>query len=217
MVASLLHLDRHSVKALRITDAYSLHRVVYSLYQDVRDAKQKQGSVSSGILYADQGGDVRGRKILMLANRQPMGMVDGQYGVVQSKPVPDHFLEHDWYRFKVIVNPTRRDSASRKLLAVRGHDNIAQWFIERASKSWGFEVSRHQVEVGKIEVLRFKGKQQRNITIGQAHVQGLLRITDKEQFASSFTHGIGRARAYGCGLLQIVPAIDNPSDHPIAG
>lgn len=212
MIASVLHLDRPAVKALRITDAYSLHRIVYSLYEDVRDTEQKQASTASGILYADQGGDIRGRKILMLANRTPMAAVEGLHGEVLSKPIPDNFLDYDHYRFKVIVNPTRRDSATRKLVAVRGREAVAQWFSERASNSWGFEVSPQQLQVDKIEVLQFKDKQQRNVTIGQAHVQGLMRITDKPQFGNSFTQGIGRARAYGCGLLQIVPVIENPFD-----
>ncbi|SFB96933.1 CRISPR system Cascade subunit CasE [Marinospirillum celere] len=210
MVASALHLDRAAVKALRITDAYSLHRVVYSLYEDDRTAQQKQTSTPSGILYADQGGDYRGRKILMLANREPMEKVNGQHGEVHSKLIPESFLEHEQYRFKVIVNPTRRDSASRKLVAVRGREEVGQWFTERATTSWGFEVASQHLQVDKIEVLQFKDKQQRPITIGQAHVQGLLHITDKKQFTSSFTQGIGRARAFGCGLLQIVPLIDNP-------
>lgn len=210
MIASVLQLDRKSVKVLGITDAYSLHRVVYSLYEDVRDAQQKQSSMASGILYADQGGDVRGRKILMLANREPMAAVDGRHGVVQSRPIPGDFLSHERYRFKVVVNPTRRGSASRKLVAVRGRDDVAQWFTERAANSWGFAVSSEHLQVDKIDVLQFKDKQQRQVTIGQAHVQGLLHITDKDQFARSFSQGIGRARAYGCGLLQIVPVMDNP-------
>lgn len=212
MIASVLHLDRRAVKALRITDAYSLHRVVYSLYEDVRNLEQKQTSLTSGILYADQGGDVRGRKILMLANREPMDAVEGQHGEVLSKPIPSDFLDYDQYRFKVIVNPTRRDSASRKLVAVRGREEITQWFAERSINSWGFEVSPMQLQVDRIDVLQFKDKQKRNITIGQTHVQGLLRITDKAQFSKSFRQGIGRARAYGCGLLQIVPIIENPFD-----
>jgi len=210
MIASVLHLDRQAVKALRVTDAYSLHRVVYSLYDDIRDPESKQASESSGILYADQGGDYKGRKILMLANRQPMVTVDGQHGLVQSKPIPDNFLEHSHYRFKVIVNPTRRDSASRKLLPVRGREAVAQWFAERAMASWGFSVATEHLQVDKIEIQQFKDKQQRQVTIAQAHVQGLLHITDHAQFKHSFTQGIGRARAYGCGLLQIVPVIDNP-------
>lgn len=210
MIASVLHLNRRAVKELRITDAYSLHRVVYSLYDDIRNTGQKQASAASGILYADQGGDVRGRKILMLANREPMDAVDGQHGEVLSKPIPNDFLSHEQYRFKVIVNPTRRDSASRKLMAVRGREDVARWFAERTMASWGFEVASEHLQVDKINVLQFKDKEQHQVTIGQAHIQGGLRVKDKEQFTRSFTQGIGRARAYGCGLLQIVPVIDDP-------
>lgn len=210
MVASVLHLDRRSVKALRVTDAYSLHRVVYSLFTDIRDDQEKQASHASGILYADQGGDYKARKILMLSNRQPMSMVEGQYGEVQSKPISPSFLSHEHYRFKVVINPSRRDSASRKLIPVRGKESVAQWFLERAPASWGFEASSQHLQVDKIDVLQFADKAQRQVTVAQAHLQGLLHVTDRERFIASFERGIGRARAFGCGLLQIVPLIDNP-------
>ncbi|MDO9519031.1 MAG: type I-E CRISPR-associated protein Cas6/Cse3/CasE [Pseudohongiella sp.] len=210
MIAGVLHLDRKAVKALRITDPYSLHRVVYSLYTDVRDAKEKSGSQSSGILYADQGGDHTGRRILLLANRQPADVIDGEYGQVQSKAIPQEFLRHSQYRFKVIVNPTRRDSVSRKLLPVRGREDIAHWFSERGATSWGFLVSPEHLQIDKIEVLQFKDKNQHTVTLAQAHVQGIFKVSDTELFHKSFTHGIGRGRSYGCGLLQIVPLIDNP-------
>ena len=50
LTASVLHLDRAAIHALRITDPYSLHRVVYGLYPDVRDTVAKATSQSSGIL-----------------------------------------------------------------------------------------------------------------------------------------------------------------------
>ncbi|WP_260294592.1 type I-E CRISPR-associated protein Cas6/Cse3/CasE [Sedimenticola hydrogenitrophicus] len=210
MIASVLHLDRKAVKALRITDPYSLHRVVYSLYEDVREAREKSASQSSGILFADQGGDFSGRRILLLANRAPADCIGGLYGEVQSRPVANGFLDHDHYRFKIIVNPTRRDSASRKLLPIKGREAIGEWFTERAQQSWGFRVSPQHLQVDKVEVLNFNDKQHNPVTIAQAHVQGQLRVTDREQFRNSFTQGIGRARTFGCGLLQIVPLIDNP-------
>lgn len=209
MIASVLYLDRKSVKALRITDAYSLHRVVYSLYEDVRDVSQKKQSRASGILYADQGGDYRGRKILMLSDRAPMAMVEGQYGEVNSRPVPDGFLTHKEYRFKIIVNPTRRNSASRNLVPVRGREAITQWFAERAINSWGFEALLPHLQVDNVDVLTFSDKEQRVITIAQTHLKGVLRVTEPAVFADSFRLGVGRARAYGCGLLQIVPNVDS--------
>lgn len=210
LIASVLHLDRQASKALRITDPYSLHRVVYSLYYDVRSAEEKIASQTSGILYADQGGDFHGRRILLLADRMPAECIDGLYGQVQSKHIADSFLEHDRYRFKVIVNPTRRDSASRKLVPIKGREAIADWFCERAVQSWGFQVSRDQLQVDRVDVLQFKDKQQHPVTLAQAHVQGQFEVADRTQFRGSFAKGVGRARTFGCGLLQIVPILDNP-------
>lgn len=210
MIASVLELSRQDIKALRITDPYSLHRVVYSLYDDIRSDNQKQSSVSSGILYADQGGDYNSRKILLLANRQPYTKVDGLYGEVRSKDIPTDFLSHNKYRFKVIVNNTKRDRETRKLIAVRGREAIVEWFMTKATKSWGFNVIPETLQIDSVNVLQFKAKQDRAITMGQAHIQGVLQVLDLELFTNSFTQGIGRGRSYGCGLLQIVPLIENP-------
>lgn len=212
LVASVLHLDRQAIKALKITDPYSLHRVVYSLFEDVRSEQEKQASNTSGILYAEQGGDYKSRKILLLSNRPPKEKIDGEYGEVQSKAISDSFLHHSNYRFKVIVNPTKRDSASKKLLPVRGREAVHGWFAERAKTSWGFEVSPAQLQVDSINVLQFKDKSQRDITMAQASVQGTLKVTDQQQFINSFSQGIGRGRAFGCGLLQLMPFVENPFD-----
>lgn len=208
LTASVLQLDRAAIKALRITDPYALHRVVYSLYNDVRSQSEKSASQPSGILYADLGGDFQSRNVLLLSNRQPAERVDGQYGVVRSRPVPDGFLEHEHYQFKVVINPTRRDSASRKLLPVKGRDAVAQWFLERAPQNWGFTPSGTHLQVDKLQVLQFQDKAQRTVTLAQAHLQGQLTVTHREQFYQSFSQGIGRGRSFGCGLLQIVPLTD---------
>lgn len=210
MIASVLHLDRKAIKALRITDPYSLHRVVYSLYEDVRSSEAKNASQSSGILFADQGGDFAGRRILLLADRAPASSIDGEYGAVHSKPIPEGFLDHAQYRFNLIVNPVRRDNASRKLVPIKSREAIAQWFCERAASSWGFQVATQHLQVDKVEVLQFKDKQHNPVTLAQAHLQGQLQITDAAQFRNSFTQGIGRGRTFGCGLLQIAPLLDSP-------
>lgn len=204
LIASVLHLDRQAIKALRITDPYSLHRVVYSLYDDVRSPDAKRGSEPSGILYADQGGDFLHRKIALLADRAPAACVHGRYGRVYSKPIPEGFLGHARYRFKVMINPTRRDSSTGKLVPVKGRVEIAQWFSERATK-WGFQLSQDHLQVDAIDVLQFRDKAQRQITMARAHIQGILEVTDRQSFCNSFQRGIGRGRAFGCGLLQIVP------------
>jgi len=126
---------------------------------------------------------------------------------VQSKSVPAEFLQYKAYQFKVIVNPTRRDSASRKLVPVKGREAITDWFIERAQNSWGFGVMRSKLQINNIEVLSFKSKSQQKITMARAHVQGVLTVSSRKKFIESFRQGIGRGRAFGCGLLQITPLV----------
>lgn len=210
LIASVLHLSRKDVMALKINDPYALHLAVYKLFEDVRSTEEKQSSVASGFLYADQGGDYNSRKILLLSNRKPNEKINGEYGEVLSKEISESFLQHKKYRFKVIANPTNRDNASRKLIPVKGREAVGQWFAERAEQSWGFKVAMPQLQIDSINVLQFKDKNQRHVTLAQAQIQGLLEVTDTQQFAQSFAQGIGRGRAFGCGLLQIVPIIDNP-------
>jgi CRISPR system Cascade subunit CasE len=208
MIASALHLSRADVKALKITDAYSLHIAVYSLFDDIRTEDEKQKSVPSGILYADKGGDFHGRKILMLSNRQPNLP---EHGELKMTKIADHFLDYENYRFEVIVNPTKRDNKTGKLLAIKKltddeestRQKIAKWFIDKAPQ-WGFTVSPEHLEIREVEVKRFK-KGGHEVTQAQAKVLGRLTVTDKTTFVKSFQNGIGRGRAFGCGLLQIVP------------
>lgn len=207
LYASVLRLDRSAVKALRISDLYSLHRVVYGLFADVRSTEQKQASEPSGIQWVDKGGDHRYRQILMLSDRRPQG---GEHGEVESRPLPDDFLAHRHYRFTVTLSPTRRDNRTRQLIPVKGREAIANWFIERAAKNWGFSVDPVRLQVDDVSVARFKARADSEITLQQATLSGYLTVTDTECFARSVASGLGRGRAFGCGLLQAVPLIEQP-------
>lgn len=202
LYAAVLRLSRSDVKALKITDAYSLHRVVYDLFDDMRSDQQKQASLPSGILFADKGGDFQSRQILMLANRPPNA--SPQFGEVKTKVICADFLQHSRYAFEVTVNPSKRNKQTGKIVGVRGRDAIAAWFIERARQSWGFQVNPVNLQVEKLAVQTFK-KDGQTVTHGSATFKGELHVTDGEQFSQSFRQGIGRGRAFGFGLLQIVP------------
>jgi len=202
LYAGVLKLSRSDIKALKITDAYSLHRVVYDLFSDIRNEQQKLASTSSGILYADKGGDFKHRLILLLADRSPNP--NPAYGEVNIREIPPQFLQHSRYAFTVTVNPTKRNQQTGKIMAVRTREAVHDWFIERSVKSWGFKVNPVNLQVEKLSVQTFE-KDGNTITHGSASLKGELFVTDQEQFIQSFQQGIGRGRAFGFGLLQIVP------------
>lgn len=193
MIATLLHLNRADCKALGLKDIYSLHKVVYSLFPP------KTGE-SRDFLFADKGGDFHGRKILILSRRKP---VSPGFGEISSKVIHERFLEFEHYGFEMVLNPTRRDAGTGKIVAVRGRDNLLEWFTEKVPR-FGFKVFSESLQVNHAGVLIYK-KNGKTRTHNTATFIGKLNVTDRQAFVKSFEEGIGRAKSFGFGLLQIVP------------
>lgn len=76
-----------------------------------------------------------------------------------------------------------------------------QWLLERAAKH-GFILQPGAFCVVQQEVRRFMRKS-KPVTLGMATFEGILEVTDELLFLQALTCGIGRAKAYGCGLLTI--------------
>jgi CRISPR system Cascade subunit CasE len=204
MIVSLLTLKSEDIKKLKITDTYSIHRVVYDLFEDIRTEDEKKASVPSGILYVDKGGDSNKKEILILSNRHPK---KANFGSIKSQVISDTFLAHEFYHFEVLINPTKRDSKTKKLIPIRGRDEITKWFIEKAPTSWGFVVNNESFSVEEIHVNTFN-KSKDLVTQSNAKITGQFKVVDRELFISSFKKGMGRGRAFGLGLLQIIPLIN---------
>ena len=191
MIASVLRLSRSDCKALRITDAYSIHRVVYALFP----------GESRDFLFADKGGDFLARQILILSDRSPETL---QFGEIESKLIPDSFLEHDHYGFEVMLNPTKRDNQTGKTVAIRGRENLLQWFLGKAP-SLGFEIQAESLEIRHAGVQTFDLGNGKIVTHNSASFVGKLKVTDRVKCQQSFRKGIGRAKGFGFGLFQIIP------------
>ena len=193
MIATTLTLSRADCKALQIKDIYGLHKTVYSLFPS------KKGKTRD-FLFADKGGNFHGRKILILSRRYP---VPPDFGRINSKEVPGSFLEFDYYGFEVVLNPTRRDTETGKIVAVRGRENLMEWFAEKAPR-FGFSVFSESLQVNHAGVLTYN-KNGSTRTHNTATFVGKLKVINRQAFIKSFEEGIGRAKGFGFGLLQIIP------------
>lgn len=193
MIASVWHLSRSDCKILRVTDAYSIHRIVYSLFP------KKEGK-SRNFLFSDKGGTFNERTILILSEAPPEKPA---YGELLSKEIPKSFLQQDYYAFEVVINPVTRDSKTGKIIPVRGKDALLQWFIKK-SPAYGFRVEENSLSVSDTNIIRFK-KDLKEVVLGKAKFTGKLTVIDRELFLKSFSNGLGRAKGFGFGLLQIVP------------
>lgn len=199
--ATQLRLGLKDIVSRKLTDAYSIHRIIYSLFEDNRDEKAKSSCMRSGFVFCELEPSPTFRNFLILSNRSPRAL-DLYDGSLKTKMVPESFLEANVYRFTVWINPTKRNNETKNLQVI-DKDEIASWFKEKSEKAWGF--TTEYATLDKLEVDKFSGKNRRPITIARAKISGKLYVKDRDLFKKSFTDGIGRGHAFGCGLLQIVP------------
>lgn len=202
MIASVLTLSRQECLQAKITDAYGVHRVVYSLFPATEATRD--------FLYLDQGEGPTGRHILLLSSRPPG---EPQWGRVETKALPAGFLDYSHYGFEVRVNPTKRHPKTGDLEAVRGREALVTWFGNKALEH-GFEVVSGLggvplIDVRAVGVQRFP-KGTSVVTHVTATFVGQLRVVDPALFRRTFETGLGRAKAFGFGLLKIVPLIPSP-------
>jgi len=185
-------------RALGLRDTYSLHRIVYSLFSDVRAG----GEGSSGILYADKGSWRQKRRLLILSDRAALRPACGE---LASRELPAAFFEFPHYRFEIIVNAVRRNAKSGKREPVRGREEAGRWFAEKAPQ-WGFLSDPAGLQVADITADCFV-KDGMPVTLNKARITGTLSVSDKTRFLDSFFRGIGHGKAFGCGLLQLAPLV----------
>lgn len=77
-----------------------------------------------------------------------------------------------------------------------------QWLLKRALR-YGFSLQEGSFRVVQQEVRQFL-RQRKPVTLGIATFEGILEVTDVAMFLHTLACGLGRAKAYGCGLLTIV-------------
>ncbi|MDO5536856.1 MAG: type I-E CRISPR-associated protein Cas6/Cse3/CasE [Desulfovibrionaceae bacterium] len=190
---------------LNLTSSYGLHTFVCGLFDRTRNA---DATDHSGILFADKSGiagrrgAARCRHLVILSTWQPHVP---RLGVLTTRSVPEKFFRADVYRFACTVNAVCRMRKTGRHVPLRDSGEIGDWFRSRAPQ-WGFSLWQDSSEVKGIVVDTFKkGSGTSVVTLSKALLSGVLKVTNREAFIRSVRFGIGRGRAYGCGLLEISP------------
>ncbi len=158
--------------------------------------------------------------LLILSESEPNFEKLEKYGVKNSASSKNYndFLESlkEGMRanFRIKLN-TVRSHADRVKYKKRGRvmpvplDELNSFFIERAEKN-GFSVNADEFCVLKRENEIFKhydedNKEKSEINLASTTYEGILTITDLEKFKQALKIGIGKKKAYGFGLLSIIP------------
>ena len=131
----------------------------------------------------------------------------------------------DRFQFRTIINPARdtlrhltgdipNPREARKRLADTTARHARQWFQQRLQppgepaiadsgrRRIGATTDPQTLAVRIMPKLTNISTHP-GLRVGRAEIKGELAVTDPDAFLHTLTHGLGKARAYGCGLVLI--------------
>lgn len=156
--------------------------------------------------------------LLVVSEQKPDAECLEKYGVkgsAQSKKY-DGFLnrieEGRKYQFRVTLNPVHAVSTHQgmrgKIYPEVTAEQQMNFLKERAEKNGFFlRKGEYRITERKYEVL--KKKNGRPIRISKVSYEGILTVKDTNLFQRILKEGLGREKAYGCGMMTIIPEVES--------
>ena len=137
-----------------------------------------------------------------------------QYGVAGQtppwesrlyKPFLERLKEGQLWQFRLKANPVRsvKEAEGRgKVMAHVTPEQQKEW-LQKRSESCGFALTPDSFEVVHTQWQRFQKSHGHQVTLRTATFEGWLTIRNAVKLQRALMEGIGRAKAYGCGLLTL--------------
>lgn len=153
--------------------------------------------------------------LLILSEEIPeLSHVITQFGVAQGvaetrdyAPLLERVVDGSNWRFRLAANPIKNVKVANGRGVVRNHVTVEQqerWLAERAPRH-GFILEPEAFRVVDSRWQIFMKKSDGNrVRIHAVTFEGMLRVADATLFREALTHGIGRGKAYGLGLLTLM-------------
>lgn len=158
---------------------------------------------------------LQGKKYLLLvSDKKPDLKALEKYGIpgsAQTK-VYDRFLdsikEGKIYRFRVTLNTVKAISqgiGKRGKIVPEITLECQMRFLESRAEKLGFELVPDEYQIVDRCWEPFRKEGQKMIRLSKATFEGLLKVTDKDLFYHTLTEGVGKKKAYGFGLMTVIP------------
>jgi len=176
-----------SLVALKTTDSYEQHQAIWSLFADTPERKRDH-------LFRVESSN-KGQVVALLQSATEPESSE-QAEVLQSKPFKLELSLGQYYKFKLIANPTKRLSKERKVIEIKTEAEQIEWLQRKLE---GANVTVTSMESALVNSK--KSFKSRFVTF-----EGMIQITDAEQIYRTVVMGIGRKKHAGAGLLSLAKA-----------
>jgi CRISPR system Cascade subunit CasE len=187
-----------------LADAHALHRTLLRAFPDAENGGPGR------VLYRTESPRGEPRFIVLVqsdvAPDWPRLVVPGDYllGPPASKPFDLAFAAGQRLGFRLRANPTVKQDGKRRPLLDEGQQRA--WLDRKATEA-SFRVVRVEVTPEGVSCGHKPAEADTlTLTLHAVRFDGLLAVTDPEQFRHALRAGIGPAKGFGFGLLSVGPA-----------
>ena len=165
-------------------DTYAQHQALWGLFPNLPERKRD---------YLFRIEEEQGNQCVALLQSasKPVSCVGAR--VVQSKSFTAQLKNGDYFRFKLVANPTRKDSRSRKIIELDNEGEQISWLQRKLT---GANITVTSMSSRLV-------KSQKCFTARFVTFEGVLQVTDSEKIYRALVMGIGRKKHAGAGLLSL--------------
>lgn len=204
-------------------DIHQMHRTVMSAFPKVPD--QHAARQAHGVLWRLDAAQ-RGFTLYVQSHTKPdwaalaQGYLAEPPKVRDLQPVLDAIQPGRKLAFRLVANPTRSihtdgmpgQRGRGKRVPHRKPEKQIEW-LTRQGERHGFVIptaANGRADVAPSSTPTLRGNKNDNkhpITVEAVRYDGHLIITDPDAFVNALRNGVGRAKAFGCGLITLAPPV----------
>lgn len=152
--------------------------------------------------------------LLLVSPSKPNLNLLERYGILgsaETKPYSTflHTLKEGMrLRFRVTLNPviSVKEGEGRRG-RVKPHvtfEHQIRFLLERDERN-GFSLNPNDFSITERSYVPFRKAHNKTIQLSKVTYEGILTITNKERFIKTLTEGFGKKKAYGFGLMTVIP------------
>ncbi|MEV7145487.1 type I-E CRISPR-associated protein Cas6/Cse3/CasE [Streptomyces sp. NPDC093084] len=195
------------------TTAMNLHRRLMSLYPDDAGPDPR---ARFGVLFRIDDTPTGPHLLLQSTHEPDLTKLPDDYGITLSRPLDallDALKPGLTIRYRCAASPVRKPGATTRtmynlpaVVPLTG-THADEWWTRQADNA-GLQpltLHSHPLDAARATRTPAPGTQER-IRHARTRFDGTAVISDTDLLRRKISEGIGRGKAYGCGLLSIAPA-----------
>jgi CRISPR system Cascade subunit CasE len=165
---------------------------------------------AAGLLYRVEHTST-GVQILMQSATQPSAdRLSAGYDIARTAdlgPLMHHLHDGLNIRYRITTNPIKNvfQRGQRGTHQPLHGDDANVWWHNKATLAGLTNITIHSTTSAKLTGKRNKPPKDVRITLHTTTFEGIATIADNDTLQLAILNGIGRGRAYGCGLLSLAP------------